>query len=50
MSLAGKAATLLLLVARLEMFRWRPGKVAVEKEERAVKRRNALSLNHIKVN
>ena len=47
-SLVGKGVTLLILLIRLEMFKWRPGKVGEEKE-RPVKRRNALSPGHIKV-
>ena len=47
-SLVGKAITLLLLVIRLEMFRWKPGKVEEEKEHRP-KKRHVLSPGHIKV-
>ena len=47
-SLAGKALTLLMLVIRLEMFKWKPGAVTEEKE-RPAKRRNVLSPGHIKV-
>ena len=47
-SLLGKGLTLLILLIRLEMFKWRPGSVGEEKE-RPVKRRNALSPGHIKV-
>ena len=46
--LVGKAVTLAFLVARLELFKWTPGPVNTEQEERVVKRRNALSLSHIK--
>ena len=47
-SLAGKALTLLMLVIRLEMFKWKPARVAVE-EERRPKRRHVLSPGHVKV-
>jgi len=46
--LGGKAITLVFLVARLELFKWNPGRVETEKEDRPVKRRNAFSLSHIK--
>eukprot|EP00090_Calanus_glacialis_P009730 TRINITY_DN18129_c0_g1_i1.p1 TRINITY_DN18129_c0_g1~~TRINITY_DN18129_c0_g1_i1.p1 ORF type:complete len:508 (-),score=86.66 TRINITY_DN18129_c0_g1_i1:102-1625(-) len=45
-SLVGKLMTLIFLVIRLEMFKWNPGKV--EETERPTKKRNALSLSHIK--
>ena len=47
-SLAGKALTLLMLVIRLEMFKWKPARVAVEQESRP-KRRHVLSPGHVKV-
>ena len=47
-SLVGKGLTLLILLIRLEMFKWKPGEVGEEKE-RPTKRRNALSPGHIKV-
>ena len=47
-SLAGKALTLLMLVIRLEMFKWKPARVAVEEESRP-KRRHVLSPGHVKV-
>jgi len=46
--LAGKLITLIFLVARLEMFKWNPGRVETKKEDRVHQRRNAFSLNHIK--
>jgi len=45
-SMIGKFITLIFLVIRLEMFKWNPGKV--EETDRPAKKRNALSLNHIK--
>ena len=47
-SLAGKALTLLMLVIRLEMFKWKPARVVVEQESRP-KRRHVLSPGHVKV-
>ena len=45
-SLVGKVLTLAFLVIRLEMFQWKPGRI--EDTEERPKRRNALSLSHIK--
>jgi len=45
-SLVGKFLTLVFLVVRLEMFKWKPG--AVKEEDRPTKKRNALSPSHIK--
>ena len=47
-SLVGKFLTLVILVIRLELFQWRPGKVEEKKEDRP-KKRHVLSLGHIKV-
>jgi len=46
-SLAGKFITLIILVIRLEMFKWRPGKVEEETEVRP-KKRHMLSPGHVK--
>jgi len=46
-SLVGKFLTLVILVIRLELFQWRPGKVEEKKEDRP-KKRHVLSLGHIK--
>merc|ERR1712212_222941 len=46
--LAGKLVTLIFLVARLEMFKWNPGRVETKKEDRVHQRRNTFSLSHIK--
>jgi len=45
--MVGKALTMLFLVVRLELFKWNPGRVQTDKEDRPAQRRNALSLKHI---
>ena len=47
-SLVGKFITLIILLIRLELFKWKPGKVE-EKEEKRPKKRHVLSPGHVKV-